>query len=335
MAIAERWLETPSGARMERSFKSLLRYVAAINQSPAKALLDPVYEKVADALVREVPLSARLREARYEENLFPAYLARSHKLRYDIHTFDFDEARPELLSSRQRAFVHSAALGETSGFAVGASFLSSFRSSPELGSFFGVWFLEELNHYWGYHRYLERMGEGWGARRKEDVTAVDFRPYSSDPMEVAAANLYQELVGYLVYRSVARQAGDPFFARMIDRFAKDELRHYKFYQSVVAREIQRNPDFRAIALKHFLKATTPVNQVAGGARATVDHLTRASFYFRKPEYEFLLREMEFLFGTNLSPLFAFFYRRHVPPCERCGVEVYLCGCARFDPPAPN
>jgi hypothetical protein len=40
----------------------------------------------------------------------------------------------------------------------------------------------------------------------------------------------------------------------------------------------------------FFKATTPVNQVSGGATATVEHLSRASFYFRKAEFDFLLRE---------------------------------------------
>jgi hypothetical protein len=330
MRVVDAILETRGFELAERTLKTLVRYGTAINQSPAKLVLDPIYEAVARELVKDVPLSPQLQAASFEENLFPAYLASSAKVRYDVHDWDFSMARPELLTLRQRAFVHSAALGETSGFAVGASFLSAFRSSPELGSFFGIWFTEELNHYWGYHRYLEKMGEAWSPDRKADVTSVEFRPYSSDPLEVAAANMYQELVAYLIYRSLGRQAGDPFFARLIDRFAKDELRHYKFYQSVVAREIQRQPAFRAVVLKHFFKATTPVNQVSGGPKATVEHLSRASFYFRRPEFEFLLREATHLFGKSFETLFAAFYRRHLPPCELCGEEIFLCACERFE-----
>ncbi len=330
MGFVDAILETRGGEWAERAVKTLFRYGTAINQSRAKLVLDPIYEAAARELVKNVPLSPKLRASSFEQNLFPAYLASSARVRYDVHDWDFSAARPELLTSRQRAFVHSAALGETSGFAVGASFLSAFRNSPELGSFFGIWFTEELNHYWGYHRYLEEMGEGWSSDRKADVTAVEFRPYSSDPMEVAAANMYQELVAYLIYRSLARQAGDPFLARLIDQFAKDELRHYKFYQSVVAREIQRQPGFRAVVLKHFFKATTPVNQVSGGPRATVEHLSRASFYFRRPEFDFLLREAAFLFGKSFEKLFSVFYRRHLPPCELCHKEIFQCSCESFE-----
>src|SRR4029078_1127206 len=97
-----------------------------------------------------------------------------------------------------------------------------------------------------------------GAR---DVAAVEFLDYANDPREVAACNMYQELVGYLVYRSFGKQANDPFLAAMLKQFAKDELRHYKFYQQCVARRIQRDPAFRKTVLKVFLKATSPFNQV--------------------------------------------------------------------------
>ena len=57
---------------------------------------------------------------------------------------------------------------------------------------------------------------------------------------------------------------DPFLAAMLQQFAKDELRHYKLYQQFVARRIQRDPKFRRVVLKVFLKATSPLNQVSGG-----------------------------------------------------------------------
>ena len=54
------------------------------------------------------------------------------------------------------------------------------------------------------------------------VPAV-FRPYAEDPYEVAACNMYQELVGYLVYRCFGKQVNDPFLASMLKQFAKDEM----------------------------------------------------------------------------------------------------------------
>lgn len=315
---------------LERSFKGMLRYVSSVNQSRWKVVLDPLYETMAAAVLRDVPPSAELMAREFEDNHFFKYRAISAKVNYRIEDWNFDEARPELLTERQKRILHSFALGETSGFTVGAGFLSSFRNLPELGSFFGIWFTEELNHYWGYHQYLDRMGQGWTAQKKRDVTRVDFRDYSDDPLEVAAANMYQELIAYLLYRSFAKQARDPFLSRMIGQFAKDELRHYKFYEAVVAREIQKKPSFRAVALKHFFKATTPVNQVAGGAQHTVDHLSQAAFYVRKPEFEFLVKQNEFLFGTGFRELFRFFYRRHLPPCSLCAQEVFECACERYE-----
>jgi hypothetical protein len=75
--------------------------------------------------------------------------------------------------------------------------------------------------------------------------------------------------------------------------------------------------------------------VSGGPRATVEHLSRASFYFRRPEYDFLLREVTYLFGQSFETLFAAFYRRHLPPCELCEKEIFLCACERFDTPHPG
>lgn len=316
--------------RVERTVKAGLRWVSAVNQSRLKAVLDPLYEASARTLLRGVKPSAALAQARYADNLFFDYRARAAKVQYRIEDWDWSEARPELLTARQRAFLQGSTIGETSGFAVGAGFLHTFRNDPELGSFFGIWFTEELNHYWGYHRYLERMGEGFTAERKLAVTGVDFRAYTDDVFEMAAANMYQELVAYLIYRSFARQVGDPFLSRMIDAFAKDELRHYKFYESVVARTLQRQPEKRYLALKHFLKATTPVNQVSGGPRQTLSYLAGAAYYFRKPEFDFLVKQVGFLFGEGLEPSFAFFYRRHLDPCARCGAEVFRCPCPDFE-----
>lgn len=323
----------PTVDAAERALKLGLRYVSALNQSRAKVVLDPVYEGFAAAVLQGVPLSPALAQRRFDDNLFFEYRGIAKKLQYSIDDWDWSDVRPELLTPRQRAFLHGSTIGETSGFAVGAGFLHAFRNDPELGSFFGVWFSEELNHYWGYHRYMEKMGEGYSRARKEEVTGVDFRAYCDDPFEMAAANMYQELVAYLIYRSYAKQVNDPFLARMVSTFAKDELRHYKFYENVVARQIQRDPSFRKLVLKHFFKATTPMNQVSGGAGKTVGYLSGAAFYFRKPEFDFLLKQTEYLFGSSLEKLLAFFYRRHLEPCAQCGKEVFQCACARFEPVA--
>ena len=320
----------PAFERAERSLKTALRWVSAMNQSPAKFVLDPIYEATADWLVRDVQLSSALREKRFEDNLYFNYLNTARRVQYSIDDWDWSSARPELLTPRQRAFLHGSTIGETSGFAVGAGFLHAFRNDPELGSFFGIWFSEELNHYWGYHRYMEKLGEGYDRARKEAVTGVEFRAYTQDPLEMAAANMYQELVAYLIYRSFARQARDPFLATLVDTFAKDELRHYKFYEEVVARQIQREPRFRRLVLKHFFKATTPMNQVSGGARKTIGYLSNAAFYLRAPEFQFLLKQTHFLFGHSFEGLLSFFYRRHLPPCDSCGREVFRCDCATYD-----
>jgi hypothetical protein len=315
---------------LERGLKTALRYVSSVNQSRLKVVLDPIYETAATAVLRGVERSPELLAKRFDENLYFKYRDQSRRLTYSIDDWDFTDAKPELLTERQRRIVHSFAIGETSGFAVGAGFLSSFRNLPELGSFFGIWFTEELNHYWGFHRYLERMGEAWSLEKKTAVTGVEFLDYSKDPLEVAAANMYQELIAYLVYGSFAQHVGDPFLARMMARFAKDELRHFKFYEAVVAREIQRDPAFRSVVLKHFFKATTPMNQVSGGAAKVVDHLSLAAFYFRKPSFDYLLGRNAYLFGASLEELFSFFYRRHLPPCGTCGAEVFRCECTTLE-----
>lgn len=37
--------------------------------------------------------------------------------------------------------------------------------------------------------------------KKVEVSAVEFRPYADDPHEIAACNMYQEPIGYLIYKS--------------------------------------------------------------------------------------------------------------------------------------
>ncbi len=143
--------------------------------------------------------------------------------------------------------------------------------------------------------------------------------------------MYQELAAYLVYRSFASQCTDPFLAKMVDRFAKDELRHYKFYETVLARRIQRDPPFRKIVLKHFLKATSPMNQVSGSAKTALGHIMRTAFFVRRREFDFMLKRCEFLFGASLEEYFTFFYKGHLQACAQCEEEVFLCGCEQFDP----
>ena len=315
----------------EDTFKSVARYAYALNQGRAKLVLDPLYASAAAALTyQDVPLSKALREHVYPADLYQPYRQTSRKLQYFIEDWDFSEARPELLSAHQRRMLHTGALGETSGTAVSDGFLRAFRTNHELAAFFGTWFVEEWNHYFGFHRYLERMNEAWPMERKVEVSAVDFRPYADDADEIAACNMYQELIGYLIYRSWGKQCQDPFLKKMLAQFSKDECRHYKFYQSFVARKIQADPSFRRTVLKVFLKATNPFNQVSGGVDATIFHLQMGAFFFRKPELTYFLDELEYLLGARHEQLFGFFFRRQIPPCTVCGVEVIDCACERYD-----
>lgn len=315
----------------EKLFRQAAMYVFAVNQSRAKVLTDPIYLLVAKRLLpADLPLHPRLAKEKIPDNLYLAYRAQSRRLQYFIEDWDFNEARPELLTPRQRQMMHTVALGETSGAAVSDGFLRAFRYHPELAAFFGTWFTEELNHFIGYHAYLERMGQRWPVQRGLDVAAVDFIPYAEDPMEVATCNMYQELLGFVVYRSISRQVKDPFLSRMLAQFAKDECRHYKFYQQVVARQIQRDPAFRAVVLKVFLKATSPYNQVSGGARNTLDHLQMGAFYFRKPEYEYLLGQLEYLLGTPLRSFFDWYFKDVVAPCTRCARQLVQCDCTDYE-----
>lgn len=316
-----------------KSMRTAAMYAYAFNQSRAKVLTDPLYLAVSKLLLRgDVPLHPRLASAKFPSNLYLAYRAQSRRLAYFIEDWDFDEARPELLTARQRQMMHTVTLGETSGAAVSDGFLRAFRTSPELAAFFGTWFTEELNHFLGYHAYLEKMGQRWPAERGLQVAATEFVPYAEDPLEVAACNMYQELLGFLVYRQFGSQVRDPFLAKMLAQFAKDECRHYKFYQQVVARHIQREPAFRAVVLKVILKATSPYNQISGGARNVLDHLQMGAFYFRKPEYEFFLTQVEYLLGTDLRGFFDWYFQGVVAPCIHCGNAPYRCACESYEEP---
>jgi hypothetical protein len=324
-------------ATLEKGFRRSAMWAYALNQSRAKIVMDPIYLGVAKALLRGTNgPSAKLSRETYPPNLYFPYRALSRKLAYYIEDWDFGEARPELLTPRQKQMMHTVALGETSGAAVSDGFLRAFRTNPELAAFFGTWFTEELNHFIGYHMYLRQMGEPWPAARGLEVAETEVLPYAEDPMEVAACNMYQELLGFLVYRSFAKQAKDPFLAKMLAQFAKDECRHFRFYQDVVARHIQENPGFRAVVLKVFLKATSPYNQVSGGPSNVLDHLSMGAFYFRKPEYDYFLKENEYLFGTDLRSFWDWYFKDVAAPCTQCGKTTVQCACEHYEDgePAP-
>lgn len=322
---------------LEKAFRRSAMWAYALNQSRAKVVMDPIYLAVAKRLLRGTSgPSTKLLKERFAENLYFPYRAQSRKLQYFIEDWDWSEARPELLTQRQRQMMHTVALGETSGSAVSDGFLRAFRTNPELAAFFGTWFTEELNHFIGYHMYLRQMGEPWPAARGLAVAETEVLPYADDPMEVAACNMYQELLGFLIYRSLAKQVKDPFLARMLDQFAKDECRHFRFYQDVVARHLQENPAFRPVILKVFLKATSPYNQISGGPANVLDHLTMGAFYFRKREFEYFLREIEYLLGTNLMSFWDWYFDGVVEACTFCSRQPHRCDCEHFEDgkPAP-
>jgi len=308
-----------------------VRYAFAYNQTRLRTLLDPIYTLVSRALLRDsVPCSKALMARTFEDNMYDAYRQRARKTQYFIEDWDFSQARPELLTSKERQFVHTTTLGETSGMAVSDGFLRAFRTSPELGPFFGTWFVEELNHLRGFHQYVAKMGERWPANKVHAVAEVEFKPYSDDVNEIAACNAFQELVAYLVYRGFGAQVKDPFLANMVKTFAKDELRHFRFYQDVVARQIQRQPSFRATVLKVFLKATTPYNQVSGSPGRTLEHIENGLFFFRKPEYDYFLDQVEFLLGTRLESLFDLYFSQLSSTCPQCHTLTFRCECAQFE-----
>lgn len=321
----------------DSTFRKTAMWAYALNQSRAKVVMDPIYLAAARRILpAKTPLSPKLAAETFADNLFLPYRSLSRKLQYFVEDWDWAEAKPELLTPRQRQMMHTVALGETSGSAVADGFLRAFRSHPELAAFFGVWFTEELNHFMAYHLYLAKMNETWPAERGLEVAEVDFLPYAADPMEVAAANMYQELLAFLIYRSFGKQVKDPFLSKMLLQFAKDECRHFRFYQDIVARHIQKNPDFRHNVLRVFLKAMSPYNQVSGSVSNTLDHLAMGAFYFRKSEYEYFLRENEYLFGTDLRSFWDFFFRGVVGPCAFCNEAPNACSCEHFEDgkPAP-
>src|SRR5580765_2473937 len=128
---------------LEKLFRRSAMWAYAINQSRAKAVMDPIYLAVAKRLLRGTSTpSAKLQAERFPSNLYFPYRAQSRKLQYFIEDWDWSEARPELLTQRQRQMMHTVALGETSGSAVSDGFLRAFRTQPELAAFFGTWFTE-------------------------------------------------------------------------------------------------------------------------------------------------------------------------------------------------
>lgn len=330
MSIAIANIVDSALALADGRFRDVAKYAYALNQTRARYVMDPMYEAVCAYVLRGVEPNPLLMQERVSSSLYLDYRARSRTLQYFIEDWDFNEARPELLTPRQRIMMHTVALGETSGSAVADGFLRAFRTDPELAAFFGTWFVEELNHFMGYHLYLSKMGEAWPTQRGLDVARTEWVPYSQDAMEMAAANMYQELVGFLVYASFSRQARDPFLAKMLMRFAKDEMRHYKFYQQIVVREIQKDPSFRRTVLKVILKSTTPYNQVSGGVDNVLHHLDLGVFYFRKKEYDHFLKEVGYLLGDELRPFFDWFFKDIGPACTFCRRDLVKCDCASYE-----
>lgn len=333
-------LRTALATTAEGAFRRAAMWAYTLNQSPAKVVMDPAYVAVARRLLKDAgPLPQKLKAKTFPPNLFLTYRTQSRKLQYFIEDWRWEDAKPELLTPRQRQMMHTVALGETSGAAVSDGFLRVFRTDPELAAFFGLWFTEELNHFMGYHLYLKKMGQAWPAERGLEVAEVEWTPYSEDPMELAACNMYQELLGFLVYRSFSRQVKDPFLAKMLAQFAKDECRHYRFYEDVVMRHLQKNPDFRVTVLKVFLKATAPYNQVSGPPSNVLDHLTMGAFYFRKPEFDYFVETIEALTGASLRPFWEWYFEGVVAPCTACGKSTVQCSCTDYEdgaaPPLRN
>lgn len=321
---------------LETGFEATRRgaqLVFAVNQSALAPVLDPLYRLTARVLLKPgTPLSKDLAARQFAPDLFEEYRRRSRKLWYYIEDLDFSTAQPGLLTQRQRDFVFTTTLGETSGLAVSDGFLRAFRTSAELAPFFGTWFVEELNHYRGFHRYVATMGEQWTPRDIERVAEVEFRPYSDDVAEIATCNMFQELVAYLVYRSFAKQVADPFLTQMVGQIAKDELRHFRFYQDYVARHVQQHPEFRHTVLKVFLKATTPFNQVSGSAKRTVENIKNGFFYFRAAEFSYFLDQVEFLLGDRLEAAFDAYFNLFAEPCGACHQRMHRCECTRLERP---
>ena len=141
---------------LEHGFRRSAMVAYALNQSRAKVVMDPIYLAVARTLLRgherpseklpapSSPPTCSSRTARFAQ---AAVLRRRLGLR---------RRAARALTPRQRQMMHTVALGETSGAAVADGFLRAFRTHPELAAFFGAWFTEELNHFFGYHLYLGR-----------------------------------------------------------------------------------------------------------------------------------------------------------------------------------
>lgn len=68
----------------------------------------------------------------------------------------------------------------------------------------------------------------------------------------------------------------------------------------------------------------------------LDHLQMGTFYFRKREYEYFLRQNEYLFGTDLRSFWDWYFRGVAEPCAFCDRELIECDCEHFEDgkPAP-
>src|SRR6185295_13555309 len=98
----------------------------------------------------------------------------------------------------------------------------------------------------------------------------------------------------------------------------------------------KDPSFRAVVLKVFLKATSPYNQISGSAANVLDHLAMGAFYFRKREFEYFLGENEYLLGTDLRSFWDWYFQDVAPPCTFCEEQLHRCSCKHYEDgkPAP-
>jgi hypothetical protein len=99
---------------LEKIFRRSAMWAYTMNQSRAKVVMDPIYLAVAKRLLRGTKgPSEKLANEKFPSNLFFAYRAQSRKLQYFVEDWDWSEARPGLLTPRQRQMMHTVALGET------------------------------------------------------------------------------------------------------------------------------------------------------------------------------------------------------------------------------
>jgi hypothetical protein len=61
-----------------------------------------------------------------------------------------------------------------------------------------------------------------------------------------------------------------------------------------------------------------------------------AFYFRKPEYDYFLKENAYLFGTDLRGFWDWYFKGVTDACSFCALPPHQCSCEHFEDgkPAP-